>query len=56
MVNEKAAECKFAPDYVEQAVRNKVTFSCTEDSAKLMLYDLGADVSLENAIRILALK
>ena len=34
-VNEKAAESKFPPDYAEQAVRDKVTFSCTEDSAKL---------------------
>ena len=51
----KAAECKFPPDYAEQAVRDKVTFSCTEDSAKLKLYDVGADLSLENAIRILAL-
>ena len=55
-VKEKAAECKFPPDYAEQAVRDKVTFSCTEDSAKLKLYDVGADLSLENAIRILALK
>ena len=55
-VKEKAAECKFPPDYAEQAVRDKVTFSCTEDSAKLKLYDVGADLSLDNAIRILALK
>ena len=34
-VKEKAAECKFPPDYAEQAVRDKVTFPCTEDSAKL---------------------
>ena len=33
-----------------------MTFSCTEDSAKLKLYDVGADLSLDNAIRILALK
>ena len=55
-IKETAAECKFPPDYAEQAVRDKVTFSCTEDSAKLKLYDVGADLSLENAIRILALK
>ena len=40
----------------EQAVRDKVTCSCTEDSAKLVVRCIGADLSLDNAIRILALK
>ena len=55
-VKEKAAEYKFPPDYAEQVARDKVTFSCTEDSAKFNLFDVGADLSLENAFRILALK
>ena len=55
-VKERAAECKFPADFLEQAVRDKLTFSCTEDSYKLKLYDEGADLSLEKATKILSLK
>ena len=57
-VRERANECKFPPAFHEQAVRDKITFACTEDSTKLKLYDAGAaaDLSLDNAIQILLLK
>ena len=55
-VRERANECKFLPAFHEQAVRDKITFACTEDSAKFKLYDAGADLSLDNAIQILSLK
>lgn len=41
-VKERAAECKFPVDFYEQAVRDKLTFSCKEDSYRLKLYDQGA--------------
>ena len=31
-VKERAAECKFPADFYEQAVRDKLTFSCKEDT------------------------
>ena len=55
-VKERAAECKFPADFYEQAVRDKLTFSCKEDNYKLKLYDQGATLSLENAVKILSLK
>ena len=55
-MRERANECKFPPAFHEQAVRDKITFACTEDSAKFKLYDAGADLSLDNAIQILSLK
>jgi len=45
-VKERAAECKFPADFYEQAVRDKLTFSCKEDNYKLKLYDKGAALSL----------
>ena len=55
-VKERAAECKFPADFYEQAVRDKLTFSCKEDTYKLKLYDEGAALSLEKAVKILSLK
>ena len=55
-VKERAAECKFPVDFYEQAVRDKLTFSCKEDTYKLKLYDEGAALSLEKAVKILSLK
>ena len=55
-VRECANECKFPKEFHEQAIRDKITFSCTEDHSKLKLYDQGATLSLEKAIQILSLK
>ena len=55
-VKERAAECKFSADIYEQAVRDKLTFSCKEDNYKLKLYDEGAALSLEKAVKTLSLK
>ena len=49
-------QCKFPADFYEQAVRDKLTFSCKEDTYKLKLYDEGAALSLEKAVKILSLK
>lgn len=49
-VKERAAECKFRPNFYEQAVRDKLTFSCKEDSYKLKFYDEGAAPSLDRTI------
>ena len=37
-------------------MRDKLTFSCKEDSYKLKLYDQGDALSLENTVKILSLK
>ena len=42
---ERAAECKFPEAYREQAIRDKVTFACTDDGAKLKLYDVMAELT-----------
>ena len=55
-VKERAAECKFPTDFYEQAVRDKLTVSCKEDTYKLKLYDEGTALSLEKAVKILSLK
>ena len=55
-VKERAAEYKFPADFYEQAVRDKLTFSCKEDTYKLKLYDEGAALKLEKAVKILSLK
>ena len=49
-------ESKLLKEFHEQAIRDKITFSCTNDPSKLKLYDQGADLSLEKAIQILSLK
>lgn len=46
-VKERATECQFPVDFYEQAVRDKLTFSCKEDSYKLKLYDQGAAFHLK---------
>ena len=53
-VKERAAE--FPADFYEQAVRDKLTFSCKEDTYKLKLYDEGAAFSLEKEVKILSFK
>ena len=55
-VRKRAGECKFPAAFLEQAIRDKITFTCTQDHAKLKLYDEGASLSLEKAIQILSLK
>ena len=55
-VREGANECKFPKAFHEQALRDKITSSCTEDHSKLKLYDQDADLSLEKVIQILSLK
>ena len=55
-VRERANECKFPKEFHEQAIRDKLTFSCTDDHSKLKLYDQGAELSLEKAIQIVSLK
>ena len=55
-VKEKAAECKFPEMFREEATRDKLTFSCGEDSSKLKLYDKGARLNLQKAIHVLSLR
>ena len=55
-VKERAADIKIPADFCEQAVRDKLTFFCKEDTYKLKLYDEGAALSLEKAVKILSLK
>ena len=50
-VKERATECKFPADFYEQAVRDKLTFPCKEDTNKLKLSDEGAALSLEKAVK-----
>ncbi|KAL9966709.1 hypothetical protein ACROYT_G024825 [Oculina patagonica] len=55
-VKERATECKFQASSHEQAVKDKLTFSYKEDNYKLKLYDDGAALSLEKAVKTLPLK
>ena len=55
-VGERANECKLLKEFHKQAIRDKITFSCTNGPSKLKLYNQGADLSLEKAIQILSLK
>lgn len=52
----KSRQVQVPADFYEQAVRDKLTFSCKEDNYKLKLYDEGATPSLEKAVKILSLK
>ena len=52
-IKKLAAECKFPAMYMNQAVRDKLTFSCTDEAAKSKLYDVGSDLTLDRAIEIL---
>ena len=56
LFGERPNECKLLKEFHEQAIREKITFSCTNDPSKLKLYDQGADLCLEKAIQILSLK
>ena len=38
---------------MNQAVRDKLTFSCTDEATKSKLYDVGSDLTLDRAIEIL---
>ena len=48
-----AAECKFQSTDMNQVVRYKLTFSCTDEAAKSKLYNVGSDLTLNRAIEIL---
>ena len=52
-IKKLAAECKFPQAYADQAVRDKLTFSCKEDGSKSKLYDAGPGLSLDRTIEIL---
>ena len=52
-VRKFAAECKFPQAYIEQAIRDKLTFSCTDESSKAKLYDVGAGLTLDRTVEIL---
>ena len=52
-IKKLAAECKFPQAYVDQAVRDKLTFSCIDESSKSKLYDVGPGLSSERAVEIL---
>ena len=43
-------------EFLEQAIRDKITFSCSDDRSKLKLYDEGATLSVTRAIEIMSLR
>ena len=53
VIKKLAAECKFPATYMNQAVRDKLTFSCTDEATKSKLYDVGSGLTLDRAIEIL---
>ena len=53
-VKDRAAECKFPDDFKDEAIRDKLVFSCHEDRSKLKLYDVGAKLTVEKAIQIIS--
>lgn len=53
-VKEKAAACKF--DNVDMMVRDKLVFSCREDTAKMKLYDLGPTLTLQKTQEVLYMR
>ena len=54
VVREKAAACKFGE--VDMMVRDKLVFTCRDDTAKLKLYDIGAGLTLQKTIEILSMR
>lgn len=54
VVKEKAAACKFGE--VDMMVRDKLVFTCRDDTAKLKLYDIGADLTLQKTVEILSMR
>ena len=52
-IKKLAAECKFQSTDMNQVVRYKLTFSCTDEAAISKLYDVGSDLTLNRAIEIL---
>ena len=52
-IKKLAADCKFPPTYMNQAVRDKLTLLCTDQVATSKLYDVGSDLTLDRAIEIL---
>lgn len=44
---------QFPDQYLEQAIRYKLTFSCSDESSKSKLYDAGASITLDRTIEIL---
>ena len=55
-IREQAAECKFPPEFLEQAIRDKITFSCSDDCSKLKLYNEGGTLSITKATEIMSLR
>ena len=55
-IRDRAAECKFPDEFRDEAIRDKLVFSCRDDSTKLKLYDAGAALTVEKAIQIISLK
>ena len=51
-----AQECEFPESFRDQAIRDKLTFSCHDDSIKLKLYDEGASLQLDKVIKLLSLR
>ena len=54
-VKKHATECKFPPSFLQEAIRDKLTF-CSDDHSKLKLYDVGATLTIDKAVDILSLR
>ena len=54
LVKEKAAACKF--QNIDEMVRDKLIFSCKDDTAKMKLYDFGPKVTLQKTQDILYMR
>ena len=54
LVKEKAAACKF--QNVDEMVRDKLIFSCKDDSAKMKLYDFGPKLTLQKTQDVLYMR
>ena len=54
VVKEKATACKF--HNTDEMVRDKLIFSCKEDTAKMKLYDVGPKLTLQKATDVLYMR
>ena len=54
VVKEKAIACKF--QNTEEMVRDKLIFSCKDDTAKMKLYDIGPKLTLQKAQDVLYMR
>ena len=52
-VRKCAQNCKFPNDFAEQAIRDKLTFSCADDAAKAKIYDSGPTTTVDKVVDIL---